>query len=268
MNFFSLIFRYRDKKSPDKLGLYPERFHLDAFPERRYLWASRILAIFAVFSFCITIILTLVVYLLLPQLTAKPSFFKINPINYNMELVEAQFKEVSLRDALSEKYITDYIKLRHEIPQSTADLFYHWNDQSLFYWYSGAANYNNFISNLDNEQLKSFIRQGVKRFVEVKQVIKLTPELWVADFITKTSSRLLPDEDVIKWRAYLRIVYLEFDKYENLEKTEEEKLNYTSNPFGFKVVKYSLAYAGKPQKAESAMQTAKKVFENLEDVVK
>jgi hypothetical protein len=108
----------------------------------------------------------------------------------------------------------------------------------------------------------------VKRFVEVKQVIKLTPELWVADFITKTSSRLLPDEDVIKWRAYLRIVYLEFDKYENLEKTEEEKLNYTSNPFGFKVMKYSLAYAGKPQKAESAMQTAKKVFENLEDVVK
>ena len=108
----------------------------------------------------------------------------------------------------------------------------------------------------------------MKRFVEVKQVIKLTPELWVADFITKTSSRLLPDEDVIKWRAYLRIVYLEFDKYENLEKTEEEKLNYTSNPFGFKVVKYSLAYAGKPQKAESAMQTAKKVFENLEDVVK
>ena len=199
----------------------------------------------------------------LKYLTLCADFF-----NQGLPYTDDELRSMGMRLGRESAYITDYIKLRHEIPQSTADLFYHWNDQSLFYWYSGAANYNNFISNLDNEQLKSFIRQGVKRFVEVKQVIKLTPELWVADFITKTSSRLLPDEDVIKWRAYLRIVYLEFDKYENLEKTEEEKLNYTSNPFGFKVVKYSLAYAGKPQKAESAMQTAKKVFENLEDVVK
>ena len=268
MNFFSIIFRYRDKKSPDKLGLYPEKFHINAFPERRYLWTSRLLVIFAVFSFCITIMLTMIIYLLLPQLTAKPSFFKVNPINYNMEFVEKQVIDVSLRDALSEKYITEYIKLRHEIPQSTAGIFYRWNDDSLFYWYSSATAYNNFISKLDQEQLKSFVRQGVKRFVEVTEVTKITPRLWVADFVTKTSSRLLPEEDIIKWRAYVRITYLEFDKYENLEKTEEEKLNYTLNPFGFKVDSYSLAYAGKPQKAENAMQTAKKVFENLEDVVK
>ena len=31
MSLFSLLFRYKDKKSPDKLGLYPESFHIPSF---------------------------------------------------------------------------------------------------------------------------------------------------------------------------------------------------------------------------------------------
>ena len=75
--FFSKLFRYREKKSPDVLGLYPERVHIEAMPERRYLWTSRIMVIAGVFSICITIMLALTVYVLLPQKNASPVPFSV-----------------------------------------------------------------------------------------------------------------------------------------------------------------------------------------------
>ena len=82
MSLFSLLFRYKDKKSPDKLGRYPENFHIPAFPERRYLWTSRILVVCAVMSICINIILTSFIYLLIPQRTAQPAFLTIDENSY------------------------------------------------------------------------------------------------------------------------------------------------------------------------------------------
>ena len=268
MNFFSAIFRYRDKKSPDKLGLYPQSFHIEPFPERRYLWTSRILVIFAVLSFCLTIMLTMTIYLLLPQKDTAPTFYEANPYFYNLEKVQADHEIVNFRDMLSEKYIEEYVKMRHAVPRSTADLFYRWDTHSLFYWYSGLRNYYDFVNKLDKDQLKKFIRLKMKRLVEIDQIQKLTRDLWLVQFRTLTSTKDMPEPDVILWRAYLRVTYLEFDKYEDIEKNEEEKLNYTSNPFGFKVISYSLAYAGKPQKADTYIKAAKKAFDNLEDVVK
>ncbi len=265
---FASLFRYRDKKSPDKLGKYPEEFHIKAFPERRYLWTARILAIFSVVSFCFNIMLAMILYILLPQKDSTASFFTLNNNFYSLENVQPLQKEISFRDLLSEKYITEYVKMRHGIPISSADLFYRWDTNSLFYWYSGLRNYYSFVNNLDQEQLKSFIRMKMKRSVEIDEIRKLTDNLWMVQFRTITSARDYPDPDVIIWRAYLRIAYIEFDKYGDIENDDRDKLNYTSNPFGFKVLNYSLAYAGKPEKSDDAMTTAKKIFEKTEDVVK
>ena len=65
--FISTLFRYRDQRSPDRLGLYPEKYHIKAFPERRYLWTSRVLVILAVVNISLTIILSMTIYLLLPS---------------------------------------------------------------------------------------------------------------------------------------------------------------------------------------------------------
>lgn len=268
MSLFSTIFRYRDKKSPDRLGLYPEKFHLPSFPERRYLWTSRILVIFAVLSFCITIMLTMVVYLLLPQKDAIPIFYRSNLQSFSLEKVQPQRIKVSYQDMLTEKYIEDYIEMRHAIPKSSADLYYKWDTSSLFYWYSGLNNYYKFIHKINKEQLRSFMRQQMKRFVDIKKITKISNDFWIAEFTTTTTTKNIPEPNTIRWKAYMRIRYLEFDKYEDLEKTEEEKKNYISNPFGFKVMQYSLSYVGKPEKADTAMEVAKKIFETTEDVVK
>lgn len=267
MNLFSALFRYRDKKSPDKLGLYPERFHLTAFPERRYLWTSRILAIFSVLSFCLTIMLTMTVYILLPQKQTYPTFYTTNQTGDALEKAQPENAQATYRDMLSEKYIHEYVKMRHAVPKSSADLFYRWDTESRFYWFSSLRNYYDFINKMDTNQLKEFIKMRMKRQVEIDWSKKLTDNLWEVQFRTITTTKDIPEPNTIIWRAYLRVTYLEFDKYEDIEKDEEEKLNYTTNPFGFKVISYSLAYAGKPEKADSAMVAAKKVFENLEDVV-
>ena len=56
-DIFNTVFKYKEKSSPDKLGVYPERVHIKAMPERRYLWSSRVLVIMAVFSICLNMIL-------------------------------------------------------------------------------------------------------------------------------------------------------------------------------------------------------------------
>lgn len=267
MNFFSVLFRYRDKKSPDKLGLYPERFHIESFPERRYLWTSRILAIFSVLSFCLTIILTMTIYLLLPLKSSSPVFYTANSSGDALEKALPIYTQSSFRDLLSEKYITEYIKMRHAIPHSRADLFYRWAENSKFYWFSGSKNYYNFVNQMDQEQLKKFITMRMRRSVQIDWSKKLSDNLWMVQFRTTTTTKAMPEPNTIIWHSYLRIVYLEFDKYEDIEKNEEEKLNYQTNPFGFKVMGYSLAYAGKSEKSEDAMSVAKKVFDNMEDVV-
>ena len=268
MSLFGALFKYRDKKSPDKLGLYPEKFHLEAFPERRYLWTSRAFVIFAVLSFCMTIILTSVIFLLLPQRGARPSFYTINSHSSQIEPVQASQIQTYFRDLLTEKYIEEYIKLRHAVPRSSADLYYRWDTSSRFYWFSGLRNYGDFINKLDQYQIRNFIKMKMKRKIEIEHTQKIRPGLWMTQFRTITTAKGHPEPDIIIWRAYLNIVYLEFDKYEDTEKDEEEKLNYTTNPFGFKVMKYSLAYAGKPEKSFTAQQSAKKAFEKLEDIVK
>lgn len=268
MSLFSLLFKYKDKKSPDKLGRYPESFHIPAFPERRYLWSSRILVVCAVFSICANIALTSVIYLLVPQKKSLPVFFSINQKNETLDKVAPSNISKSYLDLLTEGYIYEYIKMRHSIPRSTADLYYRWDKTSKFYWYSDPSTYHSFIDKLDRRQIMNFIRQKMKRSVDIDYVKKITNTLWEAQFTTSTSTRNMPIPDTIIWKAYLRIRYIEFQNYEDIEKDETDKINYTQNPFGFKVVAYSLSYAGKPEKAYTAIQTAKKVFENLEDVVK
>lgn len=262
------IFKYRDKKSPDKLGKYPEEFHIAAFPERRYLWTARILAIFAVISFCCNIMFVMVLYLLLPLKNSGAFFYTADDFMYTLEKAQPENIDTTFRDMLTEKYISEYIQMRHSIPISSADLFFRWDTQSLFYWYSGTRNYYSFVNRLDTNQIKNFIRLRMKRIIEIDKIKKLTDNLWLVQFKTTTSTKEHPEPDTIIWRAYLRIAYIEFDNYEDIEKDDRDKLNYTSNPFGFKVMTYSLAYAGKPEKSDNALVTAKKVFERLEDVIK
>ena len=72
LEIFNTVFKYKEKQSPDQLGFYPERVHVNAMPERRYLWTSRVLVILACLSICLNMMLAATIYLLLPQRTVQP----------------------------------------------------------------------------------------------------------------------------------------------------------------------------------------------------
>ena len=159
MSLLNLLFKYKDKRSPDKLGFYPEKIHTPALPERRYLWTSRTLAVFAIMSICINIALASVVYVLPAQKTSFPSFFSINEEKGSLDKTNPAFVNISYMDLLTEAHIYEYINMRHSIPISTADLYYRWDDTSKFYWYSTPNTYYEFVNKLNTLSIKCISKQ-------------------------------------------------------------------------------------------------------------
>lgn len=258
--FFSKLFRYRERKSPDVLGMYPERVHIEAMPERRYLWTSRIMVIFCVFSICITIMLALTVYVLLPQKKSTPAFYQINKTFSNLEASQPAEVRGNPQRLLSEELIGRYIRLRHEIPFSRAELIYRWDKDSEFYQLSTVGTYQQFIYKMNYDQIVSFIEQGMIRKIDIDWIRQLTDELWQAQFRTTTTTKEFPQPQTIIWRAYLRVIYIDI-KNNPEEEEGVHSYDYTQNPYGFRVKSYVLGYAGTPQAADHYLDVAKQVVE-------
>ena len=252
--WFSLLFRFKDKKSPDVLGKFPLDVHINAYPERRYLWASRIMVICAVFSLSITIMLTMTIYLLLPQKVSKPSLYEAQEYNSSLRNVQRAEISASPENLLTENAISRYITLRHEIPYSYADLAYRWDTSSEFYQLSSLGVYQQFIYKMDYEQMAKLMAMGMVRKVNVEWVRQLTSDLWAAQFTTTTTTSAHPQPAKAIWRAYLRVMYEDYND-------DTEKATYSHNPHGFKVRRYSVGYAGNGETSESYMQSAKEIFE-------
>lgn len=251
MGVFSTLFRYRDKKSPDKLGLYPTIVHIPAMPERRYLWTSRVLVVLCGLSFSVTIMLSSTIYILLPQRGAMPRLLNTN--RYFSQLEDLQKSEISLPvgDLLTEKLITKYIELRHQVGQYPYELLSRWARGSELYWLSSVQTFQSFADKATPEQVTKIAEQGIYRDVEIEWIRRLTSRLWQVQFLTINKDRQTGAKSVIIWRAYLRIAYVDVD----MENGEE--LMY--NPYGFKVQNYSLAYVGKPEESEGYLNIAKEL---------
>lgn len=262
--FFSALFRYREKKSPDVLGLYPERVHIEAMPERRYLWTSRIMVIMGVFSICITIMLAMTVYILLPQKKSTPAFYQVNHEVSSLERSVPTEVRGNPQSLLSEDLIGRYIKLRHEVPHSYASLIYRWDRSSEFFQLSTLGTYQQFIYKMDYDAVMKLIDQQVIRKIEIDWIKQLTGELWLAQFRTITTSKDFPDPQTGIWRAYLRVYYVDI-KNDPDEEEGVRSYDYTFNPYGFRVKGYSLGYAGTPTASDHYMEIAKKVVEVKND---
>ena len=256
MNFLSLTFRYKEKKSPDRLGLYPKNVHTAAFPERRYLWTARALVILASMSLTFTIVLASTLFLLIPSRGVIPKLLNINASNAELKQLNPLTVNVGFGDLLTEKYIVEYIKLRHEIEEATSDLFDRWGEDSKFYWFSGNDNFAEFVSSVDESKIISLIRQDIRRIVNISSVEKINGSLWRVEFETKTSNQFSPEIKTENWRAYLRIRFIIANPKKKDAEAEWRNNNYLINPFGFKVDEYNLAYTGSSDYSSTALEEA------------
>ena len=138
MSIFKFLFSEVDDSSNDKLGAYPEKVHVGAMPERRYLKTSRIMTFLAAGLLCGTIILTLVIYMLSPQIRSEPLLLMIDKRFYKLEPVENQVVITPSSALIIEEHLKQYILLRYTIVPDIDEMQVRWSeDNSLLKWFSG-----------------------------------------------------------------------------------------------------------------------------------
>lgn len=251
-NWFSVVFKYREKKSPDVLGRYPEAVHVRAFPERRYLWSSRILVICASFSLSITMLFSMTIYLLLPQRGAMPSLWEKKEISSSLRRVEKQEVWISADKLLEENLVRKYVRLRHEFSSEHNKQTDLWETDSEFFELSTKEIYTAFMNNMDYAKIASLISVGMNRAVEIEYAEKTESKIWVIHFNTITSFENNPEKLKEFWRAYIKISY---------EQQNADSRVTSYNPLNIKVTDYTLAYVGNDKKQETHMEIARKAAE-------
>ena len=249
-DIFRTLFKYKEKESPDKLGHFPERVHADAFPERRYLWTSRLLVVLSGLSICFNMMLASTIYLMLPQIRVTPEFYNINKYFNQIERVQKREIRYPVSDLITEQYIREYLIARYTVTDDYEDMQLRWGTGSVLYWYSTPAVYDNFVQTDARASLMQFRRNGLQRYIEIAWVRPLSRGLWQAQFTTYDFTNNNPVPSVAYWRATMRIVYARLNFVDALDRI--------NNPYGFLVASYSLAYHGAEGDTESYIDTARR----------
>lgn len=253
-DIFHTIFKYREKESPDKLGLYPERAHIAAMPERRYLWSSRILVILAIMSMSITMMLALTIYLMLPQKTVYPRLLQINKYFSVLEQVQPAEVNIPVTDLITEQYLSEYITLRNTITNDFDEMISRWGIGQKVYWFSDPSVFTKFYKNDVRFNIMQFRKNGLTRSVKIEWIRPLTIGLWQAQFLTMDAIPGREKVDTKIWRATIRVAYQNL-----LFQTKEDAMK---NPFGFVVTNYSLGYTGTPETSAHYLQRARELAES------
>ena len=249
-DIFKTVFKYREKASPDKIGAYPERVHIKAMPERRYLWSSRILVITAVFSICLNMVLASTIYLLLPQRSSAPRLLYINENFNQLQLLQPSEINVSAYTLITEEQIINYIMFRYLITSRYDELVSRWSPGSQLYWMSSPSIFKKFQESEARQGLQLQKLKGLERDVEVDWAHQIARGVWLVQFRTLDYYPNFRTPDVTIWRATMRISYANM--------TFPNKNFALRNPFGFVVTSYSLAYHGKPSTSEHYLDEVKK----------
>ena len=122
IDLLKTVFKYKEKESPDRLGLYPEAIHTNAMPERRYLWSARLLVILACLSICFNLMLVSGIYLMLPLLDSGPALFYHDHTFSSFAPLEKQERPIAAIDLLTESFLRDYVLLRHVVTNDYDEL--------------------------------------------------------------------------------------------------------------------------------------------------
>ena len=236
-DIFNTVFKYKEKSSPDKLGAYPERVHVKAMPERRYLWSSRVLVIMAVFSICFNMMLASTIYILLPQRSSAPRLLYVNQKFNQLDLLEPSEIEVPAINLITEEQIRNYIMYRYIITDRYDELVSRWATGSAVYWMSSSGVFSTFK---DGEAKQGIILQrlkGLQRDVEIDWMTQIARGVWQTQFRTIDYYPESNEPDVTIWRATMRVAYANINYPDR---------NYAMrNPFSLVIQNYSLAYHGK-----------------------
>ena len=250
-DIFTTVFKYKEKSSPDKLGIYPERVHVKAMPERRYLWSSRVLVIMAIFSICLNMMLASTIYLLMPMREAAPRLLYLNSKFNQMKMLEPAEITVPTFDLVTEQQVRDYIMYRYLISSRFDELTKRWGPGGPVFWMSASRVFQEFTSREAQQGITLQRLRGLQRDVEIDWISPIARGVWQIQFRTLDYYPNSSEPDVTIWRATLRVTYAAINYPDK---------NYAMrNPFGMVVKTYSLAYHGKDTTSSHYLDEARRM---------
>ncbi|MBO7556735.1 MAG: type IV secretion system protein [Alphaproteobacteria bacterium] len=255
LDLFATVFKFKEKESPDKLGLYPERVHVAAMPERRYLWTSYALVILICFSIALNMMLALSLYVMIPMRGSRPQLYTVNKYFSQIDPVQPAEMSFPLNNLVAEENITTYILSRYIITPNFDELERRWGKGSTVFWMSSPAVFNAFRETEADPNIVVFKSKKMFRNVEIDWVRALTGSFWQVQFRTLDYLPKNPEPIIGVWRANMRVAFTTFKKI--------SPANALKNPFGFIVTEYQLSYMGNPSVSESYMSQAKKITSQM-----
>ena len=182
-------------------------------------------------------IITCVIYLILPEQHVQPRLFVINKDTSQLEILERDERYYFAADLIAEQYIRDYMILRYTITEDYAELKDRWSKNSILYWYSTKTIFEEFLKKDAESAEEQFKSIGLQRYIEIDWTKRVSRSMWMVQFKTYDITRNNPKPKVDVWRATLRVGY---DGNMRFKKPEDRILN----PYGFLVYSYTLSYQG------------------------
>ena len=255
LDIFATVFKYKEKESPDKLGLYPERVHVSAMPERRYLWTSYVFVILICFSIALNMILSLSLYVMIPMRRSRPQLFTVNKYFSQIDPVQPAEMAYPVNNVIAEENITNYIMLRYLITNDYEEVERRWGYASRVFWMSSPTVYAQFREIEAENNIAQFKSKRMARNVSIDWIRPLAGGLWQTQFKTMDYLPYEQTPTINVWRATMRITFAQFKNI--------SPANALKNPFGFLVTDYQLSYLGKPNSSESYMSKAKRITSKM-----
>lgn len=251
------IIRNDEEATNDTLGAYPERLHVSAFPERRYLKTSRVLAIMIFLSVLLNIALGFVYMKLAGEADANiynpaggAHLYQVDLFNKKIKPVELTHIRIPAVHLMSQNLLEEYIIQRFEITPYFNEMLLRWGDEGFVSLTSGQK------VGVEEEEAFRQQRKAQRGLVEdvyiysVRQISGMLYEIVFDVFTTKKTRRgekqCFSIERDKAWLSCLREKATQIKRYRAIarvsytiipRRTREQILK---NPYHFQVVFFAL----------------------------
>lgn len=256
-DIFYTLFKYKEKAQKDELGYYPEKVDVRAFPERRFLWTSRFFVVVSCLSICVSMILTSILTVMLPQRRVGVVPLQIDYQLYQVTHMSPSEVNVYAGDLVTESLMAQYVTNRYTIDDDFDKFTNRLSKGSFLELASEEMVYKTF-ENTEMPYFELLQKRGVRRKVEIGRIYPVSYNFWQVRFKTIDTAPELPVEDfmelmnintesavelpeqgeplITNWIATLRMTF-------NAHKYADRELALI-NPFGLTVVSYDLSFVG------------------------
>ena len=178
---------FRPEKSSDVLEAYPERLHVTALPERRYLKTARFLVIATLLSLTFNFAMAFI-YIrnssLVESVVHNPNrqdtfLYQLDYYNKELKPIQKPFRNLSIIDLIYQNLIADYLNERYQVTSNRAEMETKWGAGSKIVAYAPKL-YEAFIPEA-NEALARQAR-GITQEVYIYSIKNISGNLYEVIF--------------------------------------------------------------------------------------